>query len=99
MCPLETGRAAMTWGNPEFVQVLTSRHPPRDNENFVDVALFPMKQQNGNVPCGRQLDWQEHRLCGVSASLRGNFYTSAPILKDGVPSRWASGRAWIADTR
>lgn len=98
----ETGRAAMTWGNPEFVQVLTSRvGPPRQNDNFAwDVALFPMKQQNGNAVQGGSFAIGKTTKYVEQAWTFLKFYTSAPILKEmvGVPSRGIPGRASIGDT-
>jgi multiple sugar transport system substrate-binding protein len=98
----ETGRAAMTWGNPEFVQVLTSRvGPPRDNENFLwDVALFPKKQQNGNSVQGGSFAIGKSTEYVEEAWTFLKFYTSAPILEQmvGVPSRGIPGRMSIAES-
>ncbi|MBV7335452.1 sugar ABC transporter substrate-binding protein [Chloroflexi bacterium TSY] len=98
----ETGRSAMTWGNPEFVQVLTSRiGPPRDNENFLwDVALFPEKQQSGNSVQGGSFAIGHTTEHIEEAWTFVKFYTSAPILREmvGVPSRGIPGRASIADS-
>lgn len=97
----ETGRAAMTWGNPEFVQVLASRvGPARENENFLwDVALFPEKQQAGNSVQGGSFAIG-HTTENIEAAWSFlKFYTSAPILREmvAVPSRGIPGRASIAD--
>ncbi len=98
----ETGRAAMTFGNPELVQTLNSRiGPPRQNDNFQwDVALFPMKQQNGNAVQGGSFAIGKSTKYVEQAWSFVKFYTSAPILKEmvGVPSRGIPGRASIADT-
>lgn len=98
----ETGRAAMTWGNPEFVQVLTTRvGPPRQNDNFLwDVALFPKKQQNGNAVQGGSFAIGKGTEAVEEAWEFLKFYTSAEILKEtvGIPSRGIPGRASIADT-
>jgi multiple sugar transport system substrate-binding protein len=98
----ETGRAAMTWGNPEFVQVLTSRvGPPRDNDNFLwDVALFPKKQQNGNAVQGGSFAIGRTTNHVEEAWTFLKFYTSAEILEQmvGVPSRGIPGRQSISDS-
>lgn len=98
----ETGRAAMTWGNPEFVQVLTSRvGPPRDNDNFPwDVALFPKKQQNGNAVQGGSFAIGKSTSHVEEAWTFLKFYTSAEILEQmvGVPSRGIPGRQSISDS-
>lgn len=98
----ETGKAGMTWGNPEFVQVLTSRvGPPRDNPNFLwDVALFPMKAQNGNSTQGGSFAIGKSTEHVEEAWEFVKFYTSAPILKEmvGVPSRGIPGRMSVADS-
>lgn len=98
----ETGRAGMTWGNPEFVQVLTSRvGPPRDNPNFPwDVALFPMKAQNGNSTQGGSFAIGGSTEHPEEAWTFVKFYTSAPILKEmvGIPSRGIPGRMSVADS-
>jgi multiple sugar transport system substrate-binding protein len=98
----ESGRSAMTWGNPEFVQVLTSRvGPPRENDNFLwDVALFPMKQQNGNSVQGGSFAIGKSTEYVDQAWTFLKFYTSADILREmvGVPSRGIPGRASVADS-
>jgi multiple sugar transport system substrate-binding protein len=98
----ETGRAGMTWGNPEFVQVLTARvGPPRDNDNFRwDVALFPRKVQDGNAVAGGSFAIGKSSQHREEAWDFVKFYTSAPILKEmvGVPSRGIPGRASVADS-
>jgi multiple sugar transport system substrate-binding protein len=98
----ETGKAAMTFGNPEFVQVLASRiGPSRQNDNFLwDVALFPKKQQNGNAVQGGSFAIGKTTKAVEQAWTFLKFYTSAPILREmvGVPSRGIPGRASIADS-
>jgi multiple sugar transport system substrate-binding protein len=98
----ETGKAAMTWGNPEFVQVLTTRvGPPRDNPNFLwDVALFPKKTQNGNSTQGGSFAIGKSTQYVEEAWTFIKFYTSAPILEEmvGIPSRGIPGRMSIADS-
>lgn len=98
----ETGKAAMTWGNPEAVQTFVTRiGPPRDNPNFQwDVALFPKKQVNGNSVQGGSFAIGKSTKNVEQAWTFVKFYTSAPILKEmvGVPSRGIPGRASIGDT-
>ena len=98
----ETGRAAMTWGNPEFVQTLTSRiGPPRDNENFLwDVALFPMNTQPGNSVQGGSFAIGSSTPHADAAWEFVKFYTSAEILEEmvGKPSRGIPGRASVASS-
>ncbi len=96
----ETGRAGMTWGNPEFVQVLASRvGPSRDNDNFLwDVAMFPMKTQPGNSVQGGSFAIGATTPYPDQAWEFVKFYTSAEILEEMVakPSRGIPGRASIA---
>jgi multiple sugar transport system substrate-binding protein len=98
----ETGRAGMTWGNPEAVQTIASRvGPPRDNPNFLwDVALFPMKAQNGNSTQGGSFAIGASTEHPEEAWTFVKFYTSAPILEEmvGVPSRGIPGRMSVADS-
>ncbi len=98
----ETGRAAMTWGNPEAVQVLTSRVGlPRDNDKFLwDVARFPMKQQNANSVQGGSFAIGKSSEHVDQAWEFIKFYTSADTLREmvGVPSRGIPGRASVADS-
>jgi multiple sugar transport system substrate-binding protein len=98
----ETGRAGMTWGNPEAVQVITSRvGPPRENDNFLwDVALFPRKVQDGNAVAGGSFAIGQTTEHAEEAWKFVKFYTSAPILEQmvGIPSRGIPGRASIAQS-
>jgi ABC-type glycerol-3-phosphate transport system substrate-binding protein len=98
----ETGKAAMTWGNPEAVQTMTTRiGPPRDNPNFLwDVALFPKKTQNGNSTQGGSFAIGQSTEHVEEAWTFIKFYTSAPILEEmvGIPSRGIPGRMSIADS-
>lgn len=96
----ETGKAAITWGNPEFVQVLVSRvGPPRDNDKFLwDVALIPKKQQNGNALAGGSFAIGAGTENPEEAWNFVKFYTSAPILEEMIakPSRGIPGRSSVA---
>jgi multiple sugar transport system substrate-binding protein len=98
----ETGKAAITWGNPEFVQVLTTRvGPPRQNDKFLwDVALIPKKQQNGNALAGGSFAIGKGTKFSEEAWTFVKFYTSAPILREmvGVPSRGIPGRRSVGDS-
>ncbi len=96
----ETGRAGITWGNPEFVQNLVQRvGPPRDNDNFLwDVALIPQKTQAGNGLAGGSFAITNGSAFPEESWSFVKFYTSAPILEEMVakPSRGIPGRASIA---
>jgi multiple sugar transport system substrate-binding protein len=98
----ETGRAAMTWGNPEAVQVIASRvGPPRENDNFLwDVALFPYKVRDGNAVAGGSFAIGNTTEHPEEAWTFVKFYTSAPILEEmvGVPSRGIPGRASVSQS-
>lgn len=98
----ETGRAGMTWGNPEAIQVMATRiGPPRDNDRFLwDVALFPRKVQDGNAVAGGSFAIGRTTAHMEEAWDFIKFYTSAPILEQmvGVPSRGIPGRASVADS-
>ncbi len=75
----ETGKAAITWGNPEFVQVLKERvGPPRKNDNFLwDVCFFPKKQQNANAVQGGSFSIGAKTKYADRAWEFAKFYTSA----------------------
>jgi multiple sugar transport system substrate-binding protein len=98
----ETGKAGITWGNPEFVQVLTTRvGPPRQNDKFAwDVALVPKKQQNGNGLAGGSFAIGKSAKYTEEAWTFIKFYTSGPILREmvGVPSRGIPGRKSVGDS-
>lgn len=96
----ETGKAAITWGNPEYVQVLSERvGPPRENDNFLwDVCYFPMKQQNANAVQGGSFSIGAKTAYPDRAWEFAKFYTSAPLLDSmvGKPSRGIPGRRSVA---
>jgi multiple sugar transport system substrate-binding protein len=98
----ETGRAAMTWGNPEAVQVIATRvGPPRENDKFLwDVALFPHKVKDGNAVAGGSFAIGTTTEHPEEAWKFVKFYTSAPILEEmvGVPSRGIPGRASVSQS-
>jgi len=96
----ETGKAAMTWGNPEFVQNLVQRiGPPRKNDKFLwDVCYFPKKQQLANAMQGGSFSIGHTTKYAAQAWEFVKFYTSAPLLDDmvGKPSRGIPGRRSVA---
>jgi multiple sugar transport system substrate-binding protein len=97
----ETGKAAITWGNPEAVQVMSTRvGPPRDNDKFLwDVCLFPKKVKNANALHGGSFSIGKATPYGEQAWEFTSFYTSSDILREMVakPSRGIPGRRSCAD--
>jgi len=98
----ETGRAAITWGNPESVQIFKERiGPPRDNDNFLwDLCYFPMKQQNANAVQGGSFAIGARTSQPERAWEFAKFYTS-PELQDSMvakPSRGIPGRRSVAQS-
>lgn len=98
----ETGKAAITWGNPEFVQNLVQRiGPPRNNDKFLwDVAYFPKKQQNANAVQGGSFSLGKSTKYPQEAWSFIKFYTSGPMLEAmvGKPSRGIPGRRSVAQS-
>jgi multiple sugar transport system substrate-binding protein len=98
----ETGKVAITWGNPEAVQNFATRiGPPRDNPKFQwDVALIPKKQQNGNALAGGSFAISKGTSNPDQAWTFLKFYTSAPLLESmvGRPSRGIPGRRSVAQS-
>ena len=98
----ETGKVAITWGNPEAVQTFATRiGPPRQNDNFAwDVALIPKKQQNGNALAGGSFAISNDTSHTDQAWTFLKFYTSAPLLESmvGIPSRGIPGRESVAES-
>jgi multiple sugar transport system substrate-binding protein len=98
----ETGKAAITWGNPEFVQNLVQRvGPPRKNDKFLwDVCFFPKKQQNANAVQGGSFAIGKSTKAPNEAWQFIKFYTSAPVLEAmvGKPSRGIPGRRSVAQS-
>ncbi len=97
----ETGKLAMTWGNPEFVQVIKTRvGPPRKNDKFAwDVALIPKKTMNGNALAGGSFAISKDAKHPEQAWTFIKFYTSPQLLKTmvGEPSRGIPGRKSVSD--
>jgi multiple sugar transport system substrate-binding protein len=98
----ETGKAAITWGNPEFVQNLVQRiGPPRKNDKFLwDVCYFPKKQQLANAMQGGSFSIGHTTKYATQAWEFVKFYTSAPLLDMmvGKPSRGIPGRRSVANS-
>lgn len=98
----ETGKAAITWGNPEFVQNLVQRvGPPRQNDKFLwDVCYFPKKQQDANAVQGGSFSIGKSTKFSNEAWQFIKFYTSVPILDEmvGKPSRGIPGRRSVANS-
>jgi multiple sugar transport system substrate-binding protein len=96
----ETGKAAITWGNPELIQNLVQRiGPPRKNDKFLwDVCYFPKKQQNSNGVEGGSFSIGQTTKYPDQTWEFVKFYTSAPILDEmvGKPSRGIPGRRSVA---
>ena len=96
----ETGKAAITWGNPEYVQNLVERvGPPRQNDKFLwDVCYFPQKQQNANAVQGGSFSIGKSTKYTQEAWDFVKFYTSGPVLEMmvGKPSRGIPGRRSVA---
>jgi len=96
----ETGKAAITWGNPEFVQNLVQRvGPPRKNDKFLwDVAYFPYKQQNANAVQGGSFSIGAKTKYPDQTWEFIKFYTSPPLADSmvGKPSRGIPGRRSVA---
>jgi multiple sugar transport system substrate-binding protein len=96
----ETGKAAITWGNPEAVQTFATRiGPPRKNDKFAwDVCFFPNKQQNANAVQGGSFSIGAKTKYSDQAWEFVKFYTSAPLLDSmvGKPSRGIPGRRSVA---
>jgi len=97
----ETGKAAMTWGNPEAVQTMVTRvGPPRKNDKFLwDLALVPKKQVNGNALHGGSFAIGKSTKFQDEAWKFLKFYTSSDILREMVakPSRGIPGRRSCID--
>jgi len=96
----ESGLAAVTWGNPETVQELTSRiGPPRKNDKFLwDVCYFPKKTQLANAMQGGSFSIGHTTKYVDRAWEFIKFYTSGPQLDEmvGKPSRGIPGRKSVA---
>lgn len=96
----ESGKAAVTWGNPEAVQNLVQRvGPPRDNDKFLwDVAYFPKKQQNANAVQGGSFAIGNKIKYTDQAWEFVKFYTSGSMLDEmvGKPSRGIPGRRSVS---